>query len=163
MLGKAKLRSTLSLRALPASPLKQNTSNVGRTDDNSLSSSEATSSIASSFSLSSLQVIASLPSLASCPLVMFQAPQHFRSSETQATCYSCFARRSAYISSRSLSLDFSMPGIVHPQQSQSRVKGEWGEWGTVTPCQAKLNTVPQTNDSFWNSQSPVLPLSSPSP
>ena len=59
-----------------------------------LSSFQGRSFSASSFHASLLQVIDGVMSLALCPQVVSQAPQHFRSSETQATCEGCFARQS---------------------------------------------------------------------
>ena len=47
-----------------------------------------------SFNVSVLQAIDGLMSLALCPQVVSQVPQHFRSSETQATCDGCFAYQS---------------------------------------------------------------------
>ena len=41
-----------------------------------------------------LRVVSNVVSLALCPLVVSQAPQHFRSSEVQASCGSCSARQS---------------------------------------------------------------------
>ena len=51
------------------------------------------SSSASSFHASLLQAIDGVMSLALCPQVVSQASQHFRSSQKQATCEGCFARR----------------------------------------------------------------------
>ena len=59
-----------------------------------LSSFQGRSFSASSFHASLLQVIDGVMSLALCPQVVSQAPQHFRSSETQATCEGCFDRQS---------------------------------------------------------------------
>ena len=56
----------------------------------SVSSFQGRSSSASSVHASLLQVIDGVRSLALCPQVVFHAPQHFRSSETQATSESCF-------------------------------------------------------------------------
>ena len=49
------------------------------------------SSSTSSFHVSLLQAIGGVMSLALCPQVVSQAPQHFRSSEKQATCEGCLA------------------------------------------------------------------------
>ena len=57
-----------------------------------LSTFQGRSSSASSFQPSRLQAIDGVMSLALCPQVVSQAPQHFRPSETQATCGGCFAR-----------------------------------------------------------------------
>ena len=46
-----------------------------------------------SFYASLLQTIDGVMSLALCPQVVSQASQHFRSSQKQATCEGCFARR----------------------------------------------------------------------
>ena len=58
-----------------------------------LSSFQGRSSNASSFHASLHQVIDGVMSLALCPQVVSQAPQHFRSSEKQTTCEGCFARQ----------------------------------------------------------------------
>ena len=52
-------------------------------------------------------------SLALCPQVVTQAPQHFRSSETQASCDGCFARQSIC---SVVSLHSGMSRAVHPQE-----------------------------------------------
>ena len=52
-------------------------------------------------------------SLALCPQVVSQAPQHFRSSKKQATCQSCFARQSTC---SVVSLHSGMSRAVHPQE-----------------------------------------------
>ena len=57
-----------------------NGSNVRLTDDGPLSSFQGRSSSASSFHASLLQAINGVMSLALCPQVVSQAPQHFRSS-----------------------------------------------------------------------------------
>ena len=69
-------------------------SNVRLTDDGPLSSFQGRSSSASSVHASLLQAIDDVMSLALCLPVVSQAPQHFRSSEKQATCEGCFARQS---------------------------------------------------------------------
>ena len=61
--------------------------------DGLVSSFEGRSSSASSFHASLPQAIDGVMSLALCPQVVSQAPQHFRSSEKQATCGGCFARQ----------------------------------------------------------------------
>ena len=61
------------------------------TDDSmNLSSFQRRSPSASSFYVSLLQVIDGVMPLALCPRVVPQCPQHFRSSETEATCDGCF-------------------------------------------------------------------------
>ena len=67
-----------------------NSSSVVLTDDNHSLSFEGRSSSASPFYVPLLQAIDGVASLAFRPQVVFQAPQHFRSSETQATCGDCF-------------------------------------------------------------------------
>ena len=52
-------------------------------------------------------------SLALCPQVVSQAPQHFTSSETQATCDGCFARQSVC---SAISLPSGMSRAVDPQK-----------------------------------------------
>jgi len=47
-----------------------------------------------SLPLSSVQAIDGFMPLDLCPQVVSQAPQHFRSSETQVTCGDCFAHQS---------------------------------------------------------------------
>ena len=89
----------------PTLPL--NSSNVHLTDDGPLSSLQGRSSSASSFHASLLQAISGVMSLALCQQVVSQAPQHFRSSEAQATCGGCFARHSIC---SVISLDSVCPG-----------------------------------------------------
>ena len=84
--------STLSLRKFPQRSL-WNCSNVRVTVDGPLSSFQGRSSSASSFHASLLQAIDGVMSLALCPQVEYQTPQHFRS-EKQATCEGCFSRPS---------------------------------------------------------------------
>ena len=66
-----------------------------------------------SFNAYFLQAIDGVVSLALCPQVMSQAPQHFRSSEKQATCEGYFARQSICCHS----LHPGMSRAVHPQFS----------------------------------------------
>ena len=68
--------------------------------------------------LSLLQVINGLMSMAFCPHVAFQAPQHFRSSETQASCDSCVVRQSVCLVSFH---DHGMSSTVHVQESSYSV------------------------------------------
>ena len=82
------MRSTLSHNF--ASVAFETVSHVRLIDDGPLSSFQGTSSRASSFHASLLQAIGGVMSLAYCPQVVSQAPQHFRSSETQAAYDSCF-------------------------------------------------------------------------
>ena len=63
-----------------------NVCNVLLIDDGPLSSYLGGSFSASSFNASLLQAINGVVSLALCPHVVSQVPQHFRSSEKQATC-----------------------------------------------------------------------------
>ena len=72
----------------------RNSSNVHLIDDGSLSSFQGRSSSASSFHASLFQAIDGVLSLVLYPQVLSQVPQHFRSSETQATYEGCFARQS---------------------------------------------------------------------
>jgi len=76
----------------PALPLKY--SNVRLIDDDPFSSFQGRLASTSSFHAPLLQVIDGVMSLALCPQVVSQAPQHFRSSEKKATCEGCFARQS---------------------------------------------------------------------
>ena len=80
--------------ALHPSPRSFNSSNVRLTDDGPLSSFQGRSSSAPLFHASVLQAIGGVMSLALRPLVVSQAPQHFRSSEMQTTCGSSFACQS---------------------------------------------------------------------
>ena len=57
--------------------------------------------------LSSRRSMVWCPSLALCPQVVSQAPQHFGSSEKQATCEGCFARQ---LSARSFPFTPACPG-----------------------------------------------------
>ena len=63
--------------------------------------------------LSLLQAIDGVMSLALCPHVVSQAPQHFKSSEMQATYDGCFARQSLC---SVVSLHSGMSRAVHPQE-----------------------------------------------
>ena len=92
-LGKAYIRSTQSLRSSPDVTFGT-VPNVHLTDDGSSSSFPGRSPGASSFHASLLQLIDGVLSLVLCPQVVSQAPQHFRSSETQATYQGCFSRQS---------------------------------------------------------------------
>ena len=60
-----------------------------------------------------LQIINGMMSLALCSQVVSQAPQHFRSSEIEATCDDCFAHQSIC----SVISLHSMSRTVHPQES----------------------------------------------
>ena len=92
-LGKSYIRSTPSLRSSP-DDTSGTVPNVHLTDNGSSSSFPGRSLGASSFHASLLQLIGGVLSLALCPQVVSQAPQHFRSSETQATYDGCFSRQS---------------------------------------------------------------------
>ena len=81
--------------------------NVRLIGDGPLSSFQGRSSRASSFNTSLLQAIIVVMSLALCPHIVSQASQHFRSSEKQATCEGCFARR---LSARSFPFTPACPG-----------------------------------------------------
>ena len=63
-------------------------------DDDPFSSFQGRLASTSSFNTFLLQAINGVMSLALCPQVVSQAPQHFRSSEKKATCEGCFARQS---------------------------------------------------------------------
>ena len=69
---------------------------------------------ASSFHAPRHQAINGVVSLAMCPQVVSQAPQHFGSSETQTTCYSCFSCTLVYRSF--ISLEAGMARAVHPKE-----------------------------------------------
>ena len=68
----------------PILPL--NSCNVCLIDNGPLSSFQGRSSSVSSFHSSLLQAIGGVMSSALCTPLVSEAPQHFRSSETQATC-----------------------------------------------------------------------------
>ena len=92
-----------------------NSSNVHLIDNGSLSYLQFHGKLSSisSFRGSLLQVINDVMSLALCPEVGSQAPQHFGSSEMQATCDSCFARQSVC---SVISLHSNMSRAVYPQE-----------------------------------------------
>ena len=71
-----------------------NGSSVRQIDDGPLSSFQGRSSSDSSFHAPLLQAIDGVLSLALCPQVASQVPQHFGFSAKQATCEGCFARQS---------------------------------------------------------------------
>ena len=86
----------------------ENVPQIHLTDEGmNLSSFQRRSPSASSFYVSLLQVIDGVMPLALCPRVVPQCPQHFRSSETEATCDGCFF-------SGPLT---AMPWTAHPQNS----------------------------------------------
>ena len=79
-------------------------------DDGPFSSSQGRSLSGLPFlRLSLLQATDGVTSLALCPQVVSQAPQHFRSSETQSACGGCFARP-ANLSALSVPLTPACPG-----------------------------------------------------
>ena len=114
------MRSTPPLRGFPQCCLC-NGSSVRLTDDGPLWSFQGRSSGASSFHASLLQAIDGVTSLDLGPQAVSQAPQHFRSSEEQATCDSCFARQCirsviSFHSGMSRAVqpqDFSKVGVDH--------------------------------------------------
>ena len=67
---------------------------------------------------SPVQVINGVMSLALCLQVVSQAPQHFRSSEKQATCVGCFACQCIC---SVISLHSSTPKAVRPQEFSKRM------------------------------------------
>ena len=85
--------------------------NVSLTDDVSLSSFQGISSSASSFHPS--QVIDGVMSLALCPQLVAEAPQHVGSSETQSICDGCFACQPICLV---ISIHSSMFRSVHPHK-----------------------------------------------
>ena len=95
MLRKAHMRSIPSVRIFPNVAF-QKVQMFVLADDGSVSSFGGRSSSASSFHASLLQTIDGVTSLILCPHIMPQAPQHFRSSEMQATCNGCFAYQSVW-------------------------------------------------------------------
>ena len=90
-----------------------NSSSVRLTDDGSLSSCPGRSYSASSFHAFLLQAIDGVMSLALCPQVVSQDPQHLNSSETQATCDGCFSRQSICTV---IFLHSGMSRAAHPQE-----------------------------------------------
>ena len=98
------MRSTVASEIIPMFAL---------IDDGSFSSFQGRSSSASSFHASLLQAISGVMSLALCPQLVSQAPQYFKSSETQATCEGCFARQSVC---SVVSFHSGMSRAVDPQE-----------------------------------------------
>ena len=82
-------------------------------DGGRLSSFRGRSSNASSFHAFLLQAIDGVMPLALCPQVVSQSPQHFRSSEKQATCEGCFACQSIC---SVVSLHSGLFRAQHPQE-----------------------------------------------
>ena len=111
-LGKAHMRSTPSLRSFPKRYLWNNL-NIRLIDDGPLSSFQGRSSCACSFYVSPPGDRWCDMSLALCPQVVSQAPQHFRSTEKQATCEGCFTRQSIC---SVISFHSGMFRAVHPQE-----------------------------------------------
>ena len=111
-LGKAHMRSTLSISEVYPTMLLKRFQCSSDWRWPYLVLSKKTSS-ASSFHASLLKAIDSVMSLALCPQVVFQATQHFRSSEKRDTCEGCFARQSicSVISHHS-----GMSRAVHPPE-----------------------------------------------
>ena len=93
----------------PTSPLKRCQCS---SHDGPLSSFQGRSSSASSFHAFLLQAVDGVMSSTLCQEVVSQAPQHFRSSEKQATREGCFARQSIC---SVISLHSGMSRAVHPQ------------------------------------------------
>ena len=88
-------------------------------DDGPLSSFQGRSSSAASFypSQSLLQAVDGVMSFAAvCQQAMFQAPQHFSSFETQATCGGWFFPPVCLLSRSLISLDSGMSRAVYPQE-----------------------------------------------
>ena len=94
--GKAHLLSTMSLRRFPSIAFETVPVFVWLTV--AFSSFQGRLSSASSFHAFLLQAINSVVYLALCLQVLYQPPQHFRSSETQATCDGYFACQSICLS-----------------------------------------------------------------
>ena len=90
-------------------------------DDGPLSTFQGRSSVTSFLHASLLQAIDGVVLLALCQHAVSHAFQHFRSSETQATCDSCFARQCIC---SVLSLHSGMSRAVHPQEF-SKVSMHW--------------------------------------
>ena len=100
----------------------RNSSNVRLTDDGPLSSFQRRSSSASSFHTFLLQAIDGVMSLASCPQVVSQTAQHFRSSRMQAACEGCFACQSIC---SVISVHCGMSRAVHPQEFSKMEVDHW--------------------------------------
>ena len=79
-------------------------------------------SVASSFYAFLLRVVSSVMSLALCPQIVSQAPQHFRSSEAQATCDGCFAPQTTWLV---IYLDSGTSSTVCPQESSKLDVEHW--------------------------------------
>ena len=87
--------------------------NFSRIDDGPLLSFQGRSSSYSYVHASLFQATDRVMSLALCPQVVSQAPQHFRSSEKQNTCKGCFARQSVF---SVISFHSGLSRAVHPQE-----------------------------------------------
>ena len=108
-LRKAHMRSTPSLRRFPNFALETVPVFVWLTMALSRPFKGRSSSV-SSFRASLLQAIDGVVSLAFCPQVVSQAPQHLRSSETQATC------EGFSLPARVISLHSGVSRTVHTQE-----------------------------------------------
>ena len=84
-LGKSHIRATQSVRRFPNVAFDT----VRLTDDGPFSSFQTISLSTSAFHAAVLQAIGGVMLSALSPQVVFQAPQHIRSSGTHATCDSC--------------------------------------------------------------------------
>ena len=123
-LGKAHIRSAPVSQKYPHCRL-WNGSDVPLIDDGPLSSFQGRSSNASSFHASLFQAIDGAMSSALYPQVVSQAPQHFRSSEKQATREGCFSRQSVC---SVLSLHSGMSRAVQPQEFAKVDVDHWQVW-----------------------------------
>ena len=86
--------------------------------------------VASSFFAFLLWAVSSVMSLALCPQIVSRAPQHFRSSEVQATCYGCFAphMQSTWLV---IYLDSCMSSTVCPEEA---LKLDVRQWHNLQSC-----------------------------
>ena len=106
-----------------------NSSNVRLIDDDPLSFFHGRSSNASSFHTSLLQ-INGVMSLALCLEVVSQAPQNFRSSETQATCNGCCCCCFLFV----CLFVFKPVYFLHHFPSRWHVQGSIPKGGFECPC-----------------------------
>ena len=102
----------------------------------------------SSFHTSLLQAIESVTSLAVCPHVVTQTPQHFRSSKTQANCQGCFSCQAICLV---ISFHSDMFRAVHPQEF-SEVDAEYDtcQCGLPIPLVAGLLSMWRGWYTMWS-------------
>ena len=120
-LGKAHMRSTPSLRSFPNVAFETVPTFIWLQWP-SLVLFYGRSSSASCFHAFLLQAIDGVMSLAFCRQVVSQTPEHFRSSEKQATCEGCFVHQSIC---SVISFQYSMSNTVHTQEFSTVDVDHW--------------------------------------